>query len=220
MLRHSAHLHAHAIPMAPKLKPKEVVSFYYKPHDTLQHHFVCLCSRVREQKGTGYTNLMDHIKREHKDYEARVIEARLAGADRSVFRSIVVSSKGKKIFQWMETVIGDLQPFSFVEKEYVRKNMQPPPICTETLVKYMLKLTEVVEKKIEKELPDLFALVFDGWSNGSSHMVATFASFPSSDKNGHKQRLISFSTLEDETTQSADEHGKHLDYVLGCYNKS
>ena len=98
--------------------------------------------------------------------------------------------------------------------------MQPPPICTETLVKYMLKVTEVVEKKIEKELPSLFALAFDGWSNGSNHFVATFASFTTDNDNGYKQVLLSFLTLEDETTQSADEHCKHLDYVLRCYNKS
>ena len=44
-----------------------------------------------------------------------------------------------------------------------------PPITTETLVKYMLKVTERVERKVEKKLPSLFALVFDGWSVGQNY---------------------------------------------------
>ncbi|ETV86973.1 hypothetical protein H257_01991 [Aphanomyces astaci] len=52
-------------------------------------------------------------------------------------------------------------------------------------MKYMHALCYHVERKIASQLPDKFALVHDGWSHGSTHYLAIFATFPSSDPIGY-----------------------------------
>ncbi|ETV83487.1 hypothetical protein H257_04208 [Aphanomyces astaci] len=52
-------------------------------------------------------------------------------------------------------------------------------------MKYMHALCAHVERKIASQLPDQFALVHDGWSHGSTHYLAIFATFPSSDPIGY-----------------------------------
>ena len=57
-----------------------------------------------------------------------------------------------------------MEPFNFVEDEYVVKNTRLKPICVETLVKYLERLGKAVERKLRELIPDRFGLVFDGWS--------------------------------------------------------
>ena len=92
--------------------------------------------------------------------------------------------------------MGGLESFSFVEKDYVRNYIRLEPICTETLCKYMLKLTEHVEKKFSNSVPDQFALIFDSLEQESRYIVAVFASFPSKNKQGFKEVLLSFQHLK------------------------
>lgn len=57
-------------------------------------------------------------------------------------------------------------------------------------------------------LPDLFAIVFDGWSVGATHYLAIFASFTADYDNGFTQRLLSFSPFgeEEEDGFTAKDH--------------
>lgn len=42
-----------------------------------------------------------------------------------------------------------------------------------------------MEIKVENSLPDMFALVFYGWSVNNTHFVSIFATFPSDHLNGY-----------------------------------
>jgi hypothetical protein len=71
----------------------------------------------------------------------------------------------------------------------------------------LLKLTVSVEKKIKRLLPDVFALVFDGWSLHGTHFLTVFATWPDHNKEGgYSRAMLSFSPLIDEEHLDADSH--------------
>lgn len=61
-----------------------------------------------------------------------------------------------------------LQPFSIVENVVMRRHFRHTSISVDTLMRYMHRLTKVVEKRISAMLPEKFGIVFDGWSGGYS----------------------------------------------------
>jgi hypothetical protein len=124
-----------------------------------------------------------------------------------------------KIFSWMDWVVGDNLPFTFVEKELTRKYCNLDTISTSTFMKYLRLLTTAVEEKITAELPSQLGLLIDGWSEGSTHFIALFASFLC--KNGKVQtRLLSIAPPSDEESLSAESHKKFVIEVLEVYKKS
>jgi hypothetical protein len=47
----------------------------------------------------------------------------------------------------------------------------------ETVKKYLVLVTESVEKQIADDLPENFGILIDGWSDGTTHYIAVFASY-------------------------------------------
>lgn len=80
-------------------------------------------------------------------------------------------------------------------------------------------MTLYVKSKIEKVLPHCFAFVFDGWSTGSMHYAALFATYPSDSALGYDKVLLKITSMEYETSQSAREHLEFLDFVLDVYDR-
>lgn len=98
------------------------------------------------------------------------------------------SEKVKSYWAWLDWVIGDLLPFSFVEKERTRKHSKVKSMGVDTFMKMLKLLTAAVEKKISDSLPSIFALVFDGWTLGQTHYIAVFATYPDETvKRGYEQ---------------------------------
>ncbi|KAH9118961.1 hypothetical protein LEN26_011855 [Aphanomyces euteiches] len=87
-------------------------------------------------------------------------------------------------------------------------------------MKWMEKLSDGVEKKISDLLSDKCAIVFDGWSLGSTHYVAVFVSFPSSDSIGYQKYLLSFALTNEEDSLNAMSHKKYLEFVLDVFGKT
>jgi hypothetical protein len=75
-----------------------------------------------------------------------------------------------------------------------------------------------VENSIKKELPDIFAIVFDGWSEDSTHFIGIFSSFLS-DSGLVKRQLLAFTPLLDETDLSADSQSALIVDTLTLYGK-
>ena len=120
-------------------------------------------------------------------------------------------------------VFTDTLTLNFVEKPNTRKNVRLKSISTKSLKKYMQLLTKALEKKISELLPNRFGQVFDGWSNGGIHYIATFATFDKQPEN--KPILLAFSPLDDEQDLTAmsiydllvdtnDFYGKSLENLL------
>ena len=113
----------------------------------------------------------------------------------------------------------ELRPFSFVESEYVKKNVKLEAISKNTLQKYMHLLTKKVEQEIIKAMPEKIALIVDGWTSGSTHYLGVMASFCDMDQNVEVP-LLAFSPLIDETSQSAAQQYVFLEMTLSQYGKS
>lgn len=131
-----------------------------------------------------------------------------------------VSKKHKDIYCWMDWIISEGLPFNTVEKENFRKYSNVGNICINTLMKYIAGVKKVVQDDIKtKLLPDLFALIFDGWSDGlGGHYVGLFASFVD-DKNVVKKVLLALRPLLDETSFGSIDYKLFIINILHNYGK-
>ena len=93
----------------------------------------------------------------------------------------------------LKRVCVGLKPFSLVEDEHTKKYTNLAPITVPTLKKYMDKVTKAVELKIAEQLPERFTLAIDGWTKGTTHFVAIFASYPHEDT--YATALLTFTPL-------------------------
>ncbi len=146
--------------MASSLKGKQLADHYFTRDDPSGISWTCKCGVTRLQKGSGYSNLCSHIVTEHPDYIQLVDKAKKVTTITEVFWP----KKAQNIHGWMDMIIMGLLPFSFVENESAKKYMRPEGVTVNTLKKYIHLVEKRVRHKLTKELPDLFALVFDGWS--------------------------------------------------------
>ena len=127
----------------------------------------------------GYGNLLNHIKSDHKDWEE------IMKSQDSKNSSIFINKKGANIFKWLEWIVLADLPFQFAEHHLTRKNSSLDSITDETLKKYLLLVTENVEKRIANDLPDKFGIIIDGWKDGTTHYIAIFASYSNANDEGN-----------------------------------
>lgn len=120
----------------------------------------------------------------------------------------------------MYLIVNGLLPFHYVEKQVITKHVKYYPPILETFRKYLHLPIEHVEQKISALLPNNFALIFDGWSCGSTHYVAVFASYSDSCDNGYQTRLPNLSPVGDECSLSSQGYRDFLTCVLELYQKS
>jgi len=198
---------------------KQIVSTFFTKEseeqvgDKLLITYLCSCGRKRVQNPkTGYGNLLNHIKSDHKDWEE------IMKAKDTKNPSAFVNKKGANIFKWLEWIVLTNLPFQFVEDPLTRKNTCLDSITDETIKKYLLLVTENVEKRIADDLPDKFGIIIDGWKDGTTHYIAIFASY--SDVNGVGQYpLLSIAPPYDEQSFTAETHKAFIIDVLELYDK-
>jgi len=198
---------------------KQIVSTFFTKEseetvgDKLLITYLCSCGRKRVQNPkTGYGNLLNHIKSDHKDWEE------IMKAKDKKNPSAFVNKKGANIFKWLEWIVVANLPFQFVEHPLTRKNSNLDSITDETIKKYLLLVTENVEKRIADNLPDKFGIIIDGWKDGTTHYIAIFASY--SDANGEGQYpLLSIAPPYDEQSFTAETHKAFIIDVLELYGK-
>jgi hypothetical protein len=188
-----------------------VKCFYTKLDDNTYN---CICTaKIIQKKNTGYSNLRSHVLNQHKNYEEEIF-----ASQKQLKLGFCVSDKAKNLYYWMKTVIMSNFPFSYVENSYVREGSRYSPICTDTLMKYLLATEKAVVRKIREMIPTKFGIIFDGWSSGTVHYVAVYAVFP---ENGNRtQILLAMQPLYDETSQSAAAHADYINGVLESYGRS
>ncbi|ETV74695.1 hypothetical protein H257_10811 [Aphanomyces astaci] len=164
---------------ANRLKGKQLALAFFTQKAPGSSTWVCRCGKERIQNGSGYTNMCSHITQCHPEH----LELYAGGEHNElILRYATIPKKSKTIFDWLKWVTELLLPFSFVANQIVRRYTNLDPISRTTFMKYLGLCTSVVEQNIREKLPDAFALVFDGWSHGSTHYVAVFATFPSDHK--------------------------------------
>lgn len=118
---------------------------------------------------------------------------------------VPVTKKARNLAKWLEWVIMADLPFSFVDRERSKMFTCLEPICRNTFKKYFFLLLEKVKVKIKDALPRQFGIVFDGWSLGSEHYLAVFATW-SPRPNIVKRALLSCYVQDDiDTTEYVSE---------------
>jgi len=137
---------------------KQIATLFFTRDDPRGSTWVCRCGKKCQQKGTGYSNLVSHVMRSHHELYKQVLEKKSLPAP-SVMDSFW-PKKAMQIHAWLLLIIDGLLPFSFCENKHARSLMKHAPITRKTFMKYLLKLSSVVEKKISAALPDTLALVF------------------------------------------------------------
>jgi hypothetical protein len=192
-----------------------------------EDEYTCrLCQKSRSaKKGTGCSNLMEHLRTNHPNFEQLMKDH----PDASTLPAYI-DTRAANMSSWLDWIIGDGLYFATVEKESYRKYSNLEKISTETLMKYIRELTTEVEQEIKNILPDKFTIIFDGWTldGTSTHFIAMFARFLvysfwflhhmfvllKQDQGYTKTALLAFSPLFDESDFTAESHYEFMTNVL------
>lgn len=199
------------------MSAKQRVLKYFKESAVGSGIWTCVCGKqLKRREGAGWTNLTNHLNNQHQEWK-------LISGQPSIDDAVGFSStKADTIFSWLEWICIGMKPFSFISDHLTRKYTSLEPLCVNTLKKYMEIVVRHVEMKIAKALPERFAIIFDGWSENSTHFVALFASYPDSTSLlGFTTVLLAFSPMGTETEFTAAQHKEFVEWVLvNIFHKS
>ena len=199
-------------------KGKRVSELFFTRCPTNADVYVCRCGTKRKRTGSSYQNLTSHVQTAHPNYMDLIeCDEKLTQAQLDKY---FTTAKSKHLYGWIDFVVNGLLPFHYVEKLIIRKHLKHEPPSLDAFMKYLQLLTEHVEMKIKNLLHSKLALVFDGWTVGSTHYLAVFASFHASNDDGYDARLLTLSPMGDECSLNAQEHYEFLTFVLNLYQKS
>ncbi|ETO78802.1 hypothetical protein F444_06353 [Phytophthora nicotianae P1976] len=118
------------------LTNRQVANFYFRPccdqyDEVILEYFRCRCGAVRKRApGLGYTNLMQHIRREHPSFAAEMLAA-TRGETGSLLH--YVRNSALNTFGWLEWIVLGNLPLSFCESRLSRRYTNLDPISVETL---------------------------------------------------------------------------------------
>ncbi|KAE8996964.1 hypothetical protein PF011_g15695 [Phytophthora fragariae] len=212
---------------APRPRPSfsnaQVSAYFFTPcsdeyAEPVPEYFRCRCGTVRKQtRRNGFSNLMQHVRREHPSFEAEMRAATTAETG-----SLIHYARRTPVnrFGWLEWVVKANLPLVFCENPLARRYTSLEPISVETLRALMESVAQLVGLNIAGELPDRFGLMLDGWSHASVHYVAVFVCYA---VNGvAKYALLSMAPIIQELNDdlSARTHREYLAGVLETFGKA
>lgn len=172
------------------LKGKQLASLLFHHSRSNIDAWECESSKKNVKRGgSGLTNLCAHVSLHHKEEVAEVL-VRDRTPNNISFRCPTHSEKTRHVHAWMECIALCILPFNFCENPIIRKQFKQSGVCRNTLVRYIHELCKNVENRVRSALPEMFAIVFDGWSDGSTHYVAVFATYPFSNDAGFDEFLF------------------------------
>jgi hypothetical protein len=164
---------------------KEVARFFFGEEETVANKITWTC-RSQELTNTkcsgkgsftskvteGTSNLRKHLDSCIPEWQ-NIYAAAKAGGDGPVavgdIRNYVkVDKVTNNLYGWIDWVVTQDLPFSFVENEKARKYSSLTPIARLTLMRYFDALSFECDGILCTILPEIFALFFDGWDAGNS----------------------------------------------------
>ncbi|KAG3013890.1 hypothetical protein PC120_g13026 [Phytophthora cactorum] len=117
---------------------------------------------------------MQHVRREHPNFEAEMPEATTAETG-SLLNYVRRTSH--MLYGWLLWTSMSNLPLSFCENRTTRRYTTLDPICVETLRATMEGVVLAVERSITSEMPDIFGLILDEWTHLFEHYLAVFACY-------------------------------------------
>jgi len=236
--------------------PKQIANFYLEVVDEEDPSgfWKCRgdCGDLVKKSNSGWGNLHLHVVRKHPNHIEEMDDARAQKlwcptkgyqVDRAQVPITSFMPKGaQKVYGWLDWVITNLFPFSFVENEKNREYSNLEKTDRKTFMKYMFAVVKRVEDKIAKEMPQKIGLLFDAWTENRYLWVGLFAIGGGTATSKRWKRLISFTVMtmdhviqtkfEDDAktflTDEDESSGMKFDSsayvalfseVLGFYNK-
>ena len=113
------------------------------------------------------------------------------------------------------------QPISLVDCPATRRLARLKPVSSKSVRKHIILLMTVVKGYIKHRLPAKFALIFDGWTEGTDHYIGVWASYNVTDashdgKEHPVTTLLSICPLLADGVEgmTAKDHLCHLTHVL------
>ncbi|ETV75063.1 hypothetical protein H257_10662 [Aphanomyces astaci] len=158
---------------------------------------------------------MSHIEREHPEFVH--YDALNPATQQSVF-ALLTPKPVQAVYGWLTWITASLMPFSFCENDMARRFTTMGTISVKTLMKCMHAMCRWMESKISETLPESFAIIYDGWTSGSTHYVAMFATFPNDSHRGYEKVLLAMSPMNEEDSLSAAAHvqtGENVVALIG-----
>ena len=129
----------------------EICKTFFKLLENERDTWLCECGRkLKQRKGTGWSNLYAHIKVQHQQKSETVVNNLHDQPTLSHPIYGIVSKKAQNLYGWLDWGCMELKPFEFVEKDLTRKYTNLQPICRKALMKYMHLTRLEVEKTITK----------------------------------------------------------------------
>jgi hypothetical protein len=177
---------------------------------------------IKQKSGTGYTNLKNHITLRHGDNANEELRLRMDGirSQNALNLGVTISKTDPAVinmYRWIEWIVECNLPFNFIIHPKTRALTNLKSVSVNTVKKYMERLVVVVEKEIQTRLPDKFGLIIDGWSDGSDHFMAVFATYMFADV--AQQTLLAVSPMGDETSLGAKAVVDFIEDTLLVYGK-
>jgi hypothetical protein len=174
--------------------------------------FQCSCGTQRKQnKGSGYANLMSHLKDKHDDWEELYNNFKKSNPKSKKAPSghvFFVNPKVIQLHSWLNLVTSLNLPLCAVENPELRDCSQWESISEDTLSKYLRLVEAKIDENLKKELPKQFGIVIDGWSEGTTHYYGVFAAYSKEGRN--YQRFLSISPGMDETSFTAKDQADYI----------
>ncbi|ETP10118.1 hypothetical protein F441_14161 [Phytophthora nicotianae CJ01A1] len=169
-----------AITARPRFTSAQVTGFYFQPcrddfDEIILEYFRCRCGTVRKQtRRNGRANLMQHVRHEHPNFEAEMLEATTSETGSLLS---YVSRSSQNLYGWLMWVVTSNLPLTFCENRATRRYTTLDPVCVETLRAALEGVSVAVERSIASEMPDQFGLILDGWTHMSEHYLGVFACY-------------------------------------------
>eukprot|EP00644_Phytophthora_capsici_P011051 jgi/Phyca11/110559/e_gw1.18.751.1 len=102
----------------------QISGFYFRPcldeyDEVILEYFRCRCGTVRKQTNrNGFSNLMQHILRQHPEHEAVMLDATIADTGSMVN---FVRHSSRNLYGWMKWIVQPNTPLAFCENRLTRR---------------------------------------------------------------------------------------------------
>lgn len=124
------------------------------------------------------------------------------------------SDKKLRIHAGLDLFVRELKSFWVVENLTFSNNIRDYKFSRITLIKYLQRLTDGVEKIIAALVQYKFFLVFDGWSSSDTKHMKLFGMFLPVTENEYSKTLLALTTFQDEDDLGSDNHLQFAKYVF------
>ena len=174
----------------------------------------------------GWTNLPSHLRAcMGIEYEKAFIEQQklILSTTTASGYFVRIGDHEKEMFNWIKLIVMINLPISFVNCPYTCEIVKLKPISPLTLHCQIISLLAEVKEAVGRELPSKFAVVFDGWTEGTQHYIAVVGAYLKvvEGKEVPTQTMLSIKPLLADGVQGmrAADHIEHIEKVLESYGK-